>query len=283
MAERPTPRGGVPPLIAHRPDDLLRRAHAVRLAARRAPISAARHAGAALLRLRRRGAPRATSASAGASAPASTSSTASARPRCCTSSSRTARATCATARPARPCPATRSRSSTRTANRWPPARSATCGSAARPAPPHYWNNRARSLRHLPRPVDAHRRPVHRSTRTATTPTAAAPTTCSRWAASTSRPSRSRPRSSRHDAVLEAAVVGHADEHDLIKPKAFVVLKPGRTAAPALADELQRPREGATRALQVPALDRVRRASCPRPRPARSSASSCARHEVDRRW
>ena len=31
----------------------------------------------------------------------------------------------------------------------------------------------------------------------------------------------------HPAVLEAAVVGHADESDLIKPKAFVVLKPGQ--------------------------------------------------------
>ncbi|HEY8622618.1 MAG TPA: benzoate-CoA ligase family protein, partial [Casimicrobiaceae bacterium] len=30
----------------------------------------------------------------------------------------------------------------------------------------------------------------------------------------------------HQAVLEAAVVGHADESELIKPKAFVVLKPG---------------------------------------------------------
>ena len=31
----------------------------------------------------------------------------------------------------------------------------------------------------------------------------------------------------HPAVLEAAVVGQPDEHGLIKPKAFVVLKPGR--------------------------------------------------------
>ncbi|HVR94932.1 MAG TPA: benzoate-CoA ligase family protein [Casimicrobiaceae bacterium] len=42
----------------------------------------------------------------------------------------------------------------------------------------------------------------------------------------------------HGAVLEAAVVGHADESELIKPKAFVVLKPGLTGAPALAVELQ---------------------------------------------
>ena len=42
----------------------------------------------------------------------------------------------------------------------------------------------------------------------------------------------------HPAVLEAAVVGMADENDLIKPKAFVVLKPGKVASPRLAEELQ---------------------------------------------
>ena len=41
----------------------------------------------------------------------------------------------------------------------------------------------------------------------------------------------------HEAVLECAVVGHADENGLIKPKAFVVLKSG-TASPALAAALQ---------------------------------------------
>ncbi|MGH6989291.1 MAG: benzoate-CoA ligase family protein [Stellaceae bacterium] len=42
----------------------------------------------------------------------------------------------------------------------------------------------------------------------------------------------------HDAVLEAAVVGAPDEDRLVKPKAFVVLKPGRAASPDLADELK---------------------------------------------
>ena len=42
----------------------------------------------------------------------------------------------------------------------------------------------------------------------------------------------------HEAVLEAAVVGHADESELIKPKAFVVLKSGQTGTPALAVALQ---------------------------------------------
>ena len=42
----------------------------------------------------------------------------------------------------------------------------------------------------------------------------------------------------HEAVMEAAVVGHPDDHDLIKPKAFVVLKePGR-AGEMLAEELK---------------------------------------------
>ena len=39
----------------------------------------------------------------------------------------------------------------------------------------------------------------------------------------------------HDAVLEAAVVGKEDEQKLVKPKAFVVLKPGREAS---TEELQ---------------------------------------------
>jgi benzoate-CoA ligase len=42
----------------------------------------------------------------------------------------------------------------------------------------------------------------------------------------------------HEAVLEAAVVGCADASELIKPKAFVVLKPGHEAGPALAAALQ---------------------------------------------
>ena len=42
----------------------------------------------------------------------------------------------------------------------------------------------------------------------------------------------------HESVLEAAVIGHADEQQLIKPKAFIVLKPGRNAAPGLAEALK---------------------------------------------
>src|SRR6266849_2592470 len=43
----------------------------------------------------------------------------------------------------------------------------------------------------------------------------------------------------HPAVLEVAVVAAQDEHGLVKPKAFVVPKPGMTASLALVEELQR--------------------------------------------
>jgi benzoate-CoA ligase len=42
----------------------------------------------------------------------------------------------------------------------------------------------------------------------------------------------------HAAVLEAAVVAQADENGLIKPKAFVVLRPDTPASPELAAALQ---------------------------------------------
>ena len=42
----------------------------------------------------------------------------------------------------------------------------------------------------------------------------------------------------HDAVLEAAVVGHADGEGLIKPRAYVVCKEANAACDALADELK---------------------------------------------
>ena len=42
----------------------------------------------------------------------------------------------------------------------------------------------------------------------------------------------------HPAILEAAVVGHADDDGLIKPKAFVVLRPGHELDQALGDALR---------------------------------------------
>jgi 4-hydroxybenzoate-CoA ligase len=41
----------------------------------------------------------------------------------------------------------------------------------------------------------------------------------------------------HDAVLEAAVVPKKDAEGLLKPKAFIVLKPGKSASNGLEDEL----------------------------------------------
>ncbi|MGI9134532.1 MAG: benzoate-CoA ligase family protein, partial [Rhodoferax sp.] len=42
----------------------------------------------------------------------------------------------------------------------------------------------------------------------------------------------------HEAVLEVAVVGQADADELIKPKAYVVLRPNMKASPELATALQ---------------------------------------------
>ena len=42
----------------------------------------------------------------------------------------------------------------------------------------------------------------------------------------------------HDAVLEAAVIGHPDADDLIKPKAFVVLNEGAEASGELVEDLK---------------------------------------------
>ena len=42
----------------------------------------------------------------------------------------------------------------------------------------------------------------------------------------------------HDAVLEAAVVSFTDDEGLIKPKAFIVLKPGKELSEDLVSELK---------------------------------------------
>ena len=42
----------------------------------------------------------------------------------------------------------------------------------------------------------------------------------------------------HPAVLEAAVIGREDAQSLIKPAAFIVLKPGLESSLSLADELR---------------------------------------------
>ena len=42
----------------------------------------------------------------------------------------------------------------------------------------------------------------------------------------------------HAAVLECGVVGAKDKDDLVKPKAFVILKQGHEPSEALAEELK---------------------------------------------
>jgi benzoate-CoA ligase len=42
----------------------------------------------------------------------------------------------------------------------------------------------------------------------------------------------------HDAVLECAIVGHEEEAGLVKPKAYVVLREGRTATEALVTDMK---------------------------------------------
>ena len=62
----------------------------------------------------------------------------------------------------------------------------------------------------------------------------------------------------HAAVLEAAVVGQADENGLIKPKAFVVFRPDTPESAQLTAALQQHVKGASGAVQISALDRIRR-------------------------
>ena len=77
----------------------------------------------------------------------------------------------------------------------------------------------------------------------------------------------------HPAVLEAAVVGRADENELIKPEAIVVLKQAGSGGAALTEELL----AHCKAASLPTSTRAGASSwtsCRRPRPERSSASSC---------
>ena len=79
----------------------------------------------------------------------------------------------------------------------------------------------------------------------------------------------------HGDVLEAAVVGAADADGLIKPKAFVVAKPGVTASQALAQALEEHAKDCLPSFKRPRWIALSR-NCQKLQPAKSSASSCAR-------
>ena len=79
----------------------------------------------------------------------------------------------------------------------------------------------------------------------------------------------------HPAVLEAAVIGREDEERLVKPMAYVVLKPGRQASGELLEELKQHATVAPGALQVSALGGVHRGAAEDRDRKDRSASSCA--------
>ncbi len=137
------------------------------------------------------------------------------------------------------------------------ARSASCRSTGPTGADVLLEQPREEPRHLRRRLDAQRRQVHAATPTATTSTAAAPTTCSRCGGIYVSPFEVEAALMTHRAVLEAAVVGHADERRARQAQ-------GLRRAQGRAQQRQRwPRScrstsSPARAVQVPALDRVRR-------------------------
>ena len=113
------------------------------------------------------------------------------------------------------------------------ARRARCGCAGRRACVGYWNQREKSLATFHGPWTRTGDRYVRDATAAVHVLPGAPTTCSRWAASGSSPFEVETALAAHEAVLEAAVVGHADADGLIKPKAFVVLKDAARASEEL--------------------------------------------------
>ena len=191
-----------------------------------------------------------TSARSGARRWAATSSTASARPRCSTSSCRTAPATSRYGTTGRPVPGYdlelrgedgQPVGDGEEGSLWVRGPTACIG---------YWNDRARSLAtfHGPWTRSGDRYVRDHDGRW---------TYCGRaddmlkvggiWVS----PFEVESALAAHDAVLEAAVVGHEDADGLTKPKAFVVLAPGRDRD----QRSSRRSSSAPRAVQVSALDR----------------------------
>ena len=208
----------------------------------------------------------------GRRASASTFSTASARPSCCTSFCRTRPATSNTAPRAVRCRATRCGWSTTPATTCPTARSANCWSMRPPPARATGTSAARAAQtfegHWTRTGDKYIRDADGRY-----------TFCGRaddmfkvsgiWVS----PFEVESALITHPAVLEAAVVPEADPEGLLKPKAFVVLRAGRQRRrPARGAEGARQAED--RPVEISALDRGGATACRRPRPGRSSGSSC---------
>ncbi len=82
-----------------------------------------------------------------------------------------------------------------------------------------------------------------------------------------------------EAVWECAVIGVEDEDGLPKPLAFVVPNVGHDGDAELAAQLARVCQARARAVQVPAMDRVRRPTAARTTAAKCSASSCAQRQA----
>ena len=278
LPERPTPEAVFRTLKQRPADLLLRRADALCGDARRsgrARQRTARSACACASRPARR-CPREVGQALEASGSASTFSTASARPRCCTSTSAIGRARSATARRASRCRATRCASSTSRAARSPTARSARCSVRGATAAEGYWNQREKSRAHLRGRMDAHRRQVHPRRRRLLSPTAGRTDDMFKVSGIWVSPFE-----------VESALIAHArgarSRGRAEGGRRRAAEAEGVHRAEARRRWRQRPcgraegaREGAGRPVEISALDRVRRQPCRRPRPARSSASSCAR-------
>ncbi len=257
MAERPTPAAVFARLRTHRPTIFygVPTLFAALLASPDLPK--ARRADAAALHVGRRGA-------SGRDRPALDRALRRRNPRrpraprrCCTSSCRIARAPCATGRAACRCPATNCASSATTARPSRRGRWASCRSTVRPP---RWPTGTTATR--------------RGTRSAGRGPGAAtstPSIADGYYVYSGRsddmlkvggiyvsPIEVESALISHPAVLEAAVIGRADAEELVKPMAYVVLKAGGQGTRGAGRRAPPARQGAARAVQVSALDRVHR-------------------------
>ena len=258
MAERPTPAAVFARLRKHQPT-IFYGVPTLFAALLASPGPAeARRAGAAALHVGRRGAAGRDRPALDRRTSASRSSTASAPRRCCTSSCRIARAPCATGRAACRCRATNCASSATTVQPVAPGQVGELQINGPTAAMAYWNNREKTRDTFRGLVDAKRRQVHRRSRTAITCTAGRSDDMLKVGGIYVSPIEVESALITHPAVLEAAVIGRADDEELVKPMAYVVLKAGAQATRGAGGRAAPARQGAARAVQISALDRVHR-------------------------